>query len=94
MLGLCQDALLDGFEHTRKRDLNSALTAEFCVQGFLAGGLLGTTTLGPGDTTDGDIIGIAFIAQGCQLQPETCMLQTLLNGYGALWRFFLNVSTA
>ena len=59
------------------------------MQGFLSGGLLGTTALGPGDTTDGDIIGIAFIAQGSQLQPETCMLQALLNGDGALRRFFL-----
>ena len=93
VLGLRQDALLDGFEHTRERDLNSALTAAFCVQGFLAGGLFGTTALGPGDTTDGDIIGIAFVAQGSQLQPETCMLQTLLNWDGALRRFFLNVAT-
>ena len=93
VLRLRQDALLDGFEHTRKRDLNSSLTTEFCVQGFLTGGLLGTTTLGPGDTTDGDIIGIAFIAQGSQLQPKTCMLQALLNGDGALRRFFLNVAT-
>ena len=93
MLGLCQDALLNGFEHSRKRDLNSALTAEFRKQGFLAGGLLGTPALGPGDTTDGDIIGIAFIAQGSQLQPETCMLQALFNGYGALRRFFLDAAT-
>ena len=35
VLRLRQDALLDGFEHTRKRDLNSSLTTEFCVQGFL-----------------------------------------------------------
>src|SRR5690606_40733849 len=44
-------------------------------------------------TTDGDIIGIAFIAQGSQLQPETRMLQALLNGYGALRWFFLDVAT-
>ena len=63
------------------------------MQGFQAGGLLGTTALGPGDTTDGNIIGITFITKCCQLQSETCMLQALLNRNGTLRGLFFNVAT-